>query len=82
MEKHKNKKLIVLLFTFNQEFLKKSQIHYSGPLLPSGGNLDEMLKEHERQIQNAVRKARGDKKKSSGSNIQTQSLLSYGPNGR
>ncbi|KAB2051287.1 hypothetical protein ES319_A12G045600v1 [Gossypium barbadense] len=38
-----------------------NRIHYSGPLMPPGENLDEMLKEHERQIQDAVRKARLDK---------------------
>ncbi|KAM0947230.1 hypothetical protein DsansV1_C08g0083941 [Dioscorea sansibarensis] len=42
---------------------KKSRIHYSGPLMPPGGNIDDMLKEHERQIQQAVRKARLDKDK-------------------
>ncbi|XP_031490084.1 probable serine/threonine-protein kinase At1g54610 [Nymphaea colorata] len=42
---------------------KKSRIHYSGPLLPPSANIDEMLKEHERQIQQAVRKARLDKTK-------------------
>ncbi|KAL5559845.1 hypothetical protein UlMin_036056 [Ulmus minor] len=40
---------------------KKNRIHYSGPLVPPGGNLEDMLKEHERQIQHAVRKARLDK---------------------
>ncbi|KAF5936829.1 hypothetical protein HYC85_024335 [Camellia sinensis] len=39
----------------------KSRIHCSGPLVPSGGNMEDMLKEHERQIQEAVRKARIDK---------------------
>ncbi|CAA6667772.1 unnamed protein product [Spirodela intermedia] len=34
-----------------------------GPLMPPGGNIEEMLKEHERQIQHAVRKARLDKAK-------------------
>lgn len=59
-------------------------MHYSGPILPPGGNLEEMLKEHERQIQQAVRKARGDKTKAQkkGENGQTQSLLHYGRNGR
>jgi len=33
-------------------------MHHSGPLLARGDNLEEMLKAHERQIQNAVRKAR------------------------
>ncbi|KAL5787064.1 hypothetical protein ACOSP7_004013 [Xanthoceras sorbifolium] len=64
---------------------KNNRIHYSGPLLPPGGNLEEMLKEHERQIQNAVRKARLEKTKSQlnvGDNGQTQSLLNYGTNGR
>ncbi|KAG9457009.1 hypothetical protein H6P81_001517 [Aristolochia fimbriata] len=57
---------------------KKNRIHYSGPLFPSGENIDEMLKEHERQIQQAVRKARLDKvktKKSFGEKTQSQSLL-------
>ncbi|KAF4373174.1 hypothetical protein F8388_019356 [Cannabis sativa] len=40
---------------------KKNRIHYSGPLVPPGGNLEDVLKEHERQIQQAVRKARLDK---------------------
>ncbi|KAK6915889.1 Protein kinase domain [Dillenia turbinata] len=41
----------------------KNWIHYSGPLLPTGGNIDNMLKDHERQIQNAVRKTRLEKTK-------------------
>ncbi|XP_047079540.1 probable serine/threonine-protein kinase At1g54610 [Lolium rigidum] len=39
------------------------RMNYSGPLVPPGGNMDEMLKEHERQIQQAVRKARVDKER-------------------
>ncbi|XP_068647149.1 probable serine/threonine-protein kinase At1g54610 isoform X2 [Aristolochia californica] len=57
---------------------KKSRIHYSGPLFPTGENIDEMLREHERQIQQAVRKARLDKvktKKSFGEKTHSQSLL-------
>ncbi|KAG1331237.1 putative serine/threonine-protein kinase [Cocos nucifera] len=42
---------------------KNKRIHYSGPLVPPGGNIEDMLKEHERQIQQAVRKARLDKVK-------------------
>ncbi|KAH9684844.1 putative serine/threonine-protein kinase [Citrus sinensis] len=63
---------------------KKTRMHYSGPILPPGGNLEEMLKEHERQIQQAVRRARGDKTKAqkNGESGQTQSLLHYGRNGR
>ncbi|KAI8555044.1 hypothetical protein RHMOL_Rhmol05G0143700 [Rhododendron molle] len=60
---------------------KKNRIHYSGPLLPPGGNIEEMLKEHEKQIQHAVRKARLDKtktKKMHGDNGQSESLLHYG----
>lgn len=37
---------------------KHKRIHYSGPLMPPGGNIEDMLKEHERHIQEAVRKAR------------------------
>ncbi|KAK4794802.1 hypothetical protein SAY86_012796 [Trapa natans] len=40
---------------------KKNRIHYSGPLTPPGGNLEDMLKEHERHIQQAVRNARLDR---------------------
>ncbi|XVF63388.1 hypothetical protein PTKIN_Ptkin09bG0083500 [Pterospermum kingtungense] len=40
---------------------KKTRIHCSGPLMPPGGNIDDILKEHERQIQQAVRKARIEK---------------------
>ncbi|KAF4346650.1 hypothetical protein G4B88_006971 [Cannabis sativa] len=36
----------------------KKRIHYSGPLVPRGGNLEDVLQEHERQIQQEVRKAR------------------------
>ncbi|GER37867.1 protein kinase superfamily protein [Striga asiatica] len=40
---------------------KKNRMRFSGPLMPPGANMDEMLKEHERQIQEAVRKARLEK---------------------
>ncbi|KAG6527690.1 hypothetical protein ZIOFF_009816 [Zingiber officinale] len=39
------------------------RIQYSGPLITHGGSIDDVLKEHERQIQQAVRKARKDKVK-------------------
>lgn len=42
---------------------RNKKIQYSGPLMPPGGNVEDMLKEHERQIQQAVRKARIDKVK-------------------
>ncbi|XP_031495680.1 probable serine/threonine-protein kinase At1g54610 isoform X3 [Nymphaea colorata] len=41
---------------------KGNKIHYSGPLVRSG-NIDQVLKDHERQIQEAVRRARLDKVK-------------------
>ncbi|XP_010542778.1 PREDICTED: probable serine/threonine-protein kinase At1g09600 [Tarenaya hassleriana] len=40
---------------------KKNRIHCSGPLMPPGGNIEDILKEHERQIQQAVRKSRLEK---------------------
>lgn len=53
------------LFFWHQAYVsKKNRINYSGPLMPPGGNIDDMLKEHERQIQEAVRKSRLDKAKS------------------
>ncbi|CAK9147313.1 unnamed protein product [Ilex paraguariensis] len=64
---------------------KKNWIHYSGPLLPPGGNIDEMLKEHDKRIQHAVRKTHLDKtntKKAYGDNGQRESLLYYGGNGK
>ncbi|KAM7470311.1 hypothetical protein LguiA_008494 [Lonicera macranthoides] len=63
---------------------KKNRFNYSGPLIPDG-NMDEMLKEHEKRIQHAVRKARLDKsktKKNYGDNGQTESLLGRGVNVR
>ncbi|KAF8409259.1 hypothetical protein HHK36_005333 [Tetracentron sinense] len=42
---------------------KGNKIHYSGPLLVPSGNVDQMLKDHDRQIQEVVRRARVDKAK-------------------
>ncbi|KAG8089406.1 hypothetical protein GUJ93_ZPchr0011g28352 [Zizania palustris] len=42
--------------------IKKRRRHYSGSLITPEGNIGEMLKEHERHIQEAVRKARIDNK--------------------
>eukprot|EP01018_Ginkgo_biloba_P035647 Gb_29804 [translate_table: standard] len=36
----------------------QERIHYSGPLLPSYENIDDILEKHERHIQRAVRRAR------------------------
>ncbi|XVF78516.1 hypothetical protein PTKIN_Ptkin14bG0140400 [Pterospermum kingtungense] len=61
---------------------KGHKIHYSGPLVPSG-NMDQMLKDHDRQIQEAVRRARLDKAKMrkgqlEGNQISTNSLFVSG----
>uniref|UniRef100_F2EAJ2 [RNA-polymerase]-subunit kinase n=1 Tax=Hordeum vulgare subsp. vulgare TaxID=112509 RepID=F2EAJ2_HORVV len=37
---------------------KSKLIHFSGPLATQDGNIEDMLKEHERNVQEAVRKAR------------------------
>lgn len=54
-------------------------MHHSGPLLAPEDNLEEMLKEHEKQIQLAVRKARLGKdkktKKADSDNGLTESLF-------
>lgn len=54
---------------------KKGRVHYSGPLVPQGGNIEEMLREHERQIQRAMRKACLEKNTIEGG--QSQSLLHH-----
>ncbi|XP_015082247.1 probable serine/threonine-protein kinase At1g54610 isoform X1 [Solanum pennellii] len=42
---------------------KGNKIHYSGPLLVPSGKMDQVLKDHDRHIQEAVRRARLDKAK-------------------
>ncbi|KAA8523906.1 hypothetical protein F0562_010329 [Nyssa sinensis] len=42
---------------------KGNKIHYSGPLLVPSGKVDQMLKDHDRQIQEAARRSRLDKAK-------------------
>ncbi|XP_074264137.1 putative serine/threonine-protein kinase At1g54610 [Silene latifolia] len=61
----------------------KSKIHYSGPLVPHGGNVEDMLKEHERQIQQAVRKSRVEKARNKNDDDHGESRLlqSKGRNG-
>lgn len=71
-------------FILRQCYAPKKRIHYSGPLMPPGGNLEEMLKEHEKQIQHAVRKARIDKaktKKTYDDKGQMEALLHHVKNG-
>ena len=42
---------------------KGNKIHYSGPLVVPTGKMDQMMKDHDRQVQEAVRRARLDKAK-------------------
>lgn len=68
----------LLLFILQGYAPKNARIHFSGPLLDPEDNLEEVLKEHERQIQQAVRKARLDKdkiKKADSENGLTESLF-------
>ncbi|XP_042385581.1 probable serine/threonine-protein kinase At1g54610 isoform X1 [Zingiber officinale] len=62
---------------------RKNRIHYSGPLMPPRGNIDEILKEHERQIQQAVRRARHNRTKPRkyGERAQFEALLYASRNG-
>ncbi|XP_054812321.1 probable serine/threonine-protein kinase At1g54610 [Prosopis cineraria] len=62
---------------------KGHKIHYSGPLLVPSSNTDQMLKDHDRQVQEAVRRARLDKAKmrrlqAEGNQITTNSLFVSG----
>lgn len=49
------------LMRFQTYVRKKNRMHCSGPLMPPGGNIEDILKDHERQIQEAVRKSRLEK---------------------
>lgn len=63
---------------------KGHKIHYSGPLIVPSGNMDQMLKDHDRQVQEAVRRARLDKAKMrkaaqvEGNQLSTNSLFISG----
>ncbi|PIA35270.1 hypothetical protein AQUCO_03600144v1 [Aquilegia coerulea] len=62
---------------------KGNKIHYSGPLLAPSGNMDQMLKDHDRQIQEVVRRARIDKAKvrkvqADGNQVPDYSIFSSG----
>ncbi|CAM8990282.1 unnamed protein product [Rhodiola kirilowii] len=65
---------------------KAHKIQYSGPLLIQAGNVDKMLKEHDRQIQEAGRRSRMDKariKRSQQEQLENQiSTSSYSMSGR
>ncbi|CAH8371653.1 unnamed protein product [Eruca vesicaria subsp. sativa] len=56
---------------------KTNRMHCSGPLIPPGGNIEDMMKDHERGIQEAVRKSRLDKsaaKKNKGISVRACAL--------
>lgn len=72
--------LYVLIFFLIQGYSSKNKKHHSGPLLVHGGDIDEILRAHERQIQQAVRKANLDKVKNKKVYIeqaQSESLLHH-----
>ncbi|KAL8139277.1 LOW QUALITY PROTEIN: hypothetical protein V2J09_005298, partial [Rumex salicifolius] len=73
--------------THEKEYSPVERIHCSGPLFPTSGNMDEMLREHEKQVTQAVRKSRFDKpkpkpKKAYGDSGQMESLLHHGTKAR
>ncbi|KAJ8532371.1 hypothetical protein K7X08_012294 [Anisodus acutangulus] len=53
---------------------KGNKIHYSGPLLVPSGKMDQVLKDHDRHIQEAVRRARLDKAKAKKIQIEGNKL--------
>ncbi|KAK9152771.1 hypothetical protein Sjap_000251 [Stephania japonica] len=62
---------------------KGNKFHYSGPLVVSSGNVDQMIKNNDRQIQEASRRARLDRAKirkvqAEGNQIPVHSM--YAPN--
>ncbi|GMY31838.1 probable serine/threonine-protein kinase At1g54610 [Fagus crenata] len=62
---------------------KGHKIHYSGPLLVPSSNMDQVLKDHDRQIQEVVRRTRLDKAKvrkaqAEGNQISTNALFVSG----
>lgn len=50
--------------------------------MPPGGNMEDILKEHERQIQHAVRKARLEKSGTNNNGIVVGQPNHYGRYGR
>ena len=55
--------ILKMFFIFvDQNYKGKSKrIHYSGSIITPDGNMEDILREHDRNIQEAVRKARLDK---------------------
>lgn len=53
---------------------KKNRMHHSGPLVPPGGNIDDMLREHERLMQEAFRTVKDKNYQKITSNKKNQSI--------
>jgi len=49
-----------------------NKIYLSGPLMVSSSNMDQMLKEHDRKIQEFSRRARIDKSRGRGEKVRAQ----------
>lgn len=49
-----------------------NKIYLSGPLMVSSNNMDQMLKEHDRKIQEFSRRARIDKSRARGEKVRAQ----------
>jgi len=49
-----------------------NKIYLSGPLMVSSSNMDQMLKEHDRKIQEFSRRARIDKSRARGEKVRAQ----------
>ena len=49
-----------------------NKIYLSGPLMVSSSNMDQMLKEHDRKIQEFSRRARIDKSRARGEKVFAQ----------
>nr|GMC48633.1 probable serine/threonine-protein kinase At1g54610 [Ipomoea batatas] len=53
---------------------KGSKIHYSGPLLVPSARVDQILKDHDRHIQEAARRARLDKAKARNAQVEKNQI--------
>ncbi|KAK6919066.1 Protein kinase domain [Dillenia turbinata] len=56
---------------------KRNMIHFSGPLLVPSNNVDQVLKEHDRQLQEAARRARLDRGRLEKAQAQRTQMTSY-----
>ncbi|WVZ02564.1 hypothetical protein V8G54_023370 [Vigna mungo] len=55
-----------------RESMGNNKIYLSGPLMVSSSNMDQMLKEHDRKIQEFSRRARIDKSRARGEKVRAQ----------